>query len=161
MKEGGVVDLSGYVEVDYLDTVKVFGPFGHAYSPTLMFKDESNRMIAVSIDEVEQTLDTLGLKGVKGVGSAYLFLSEALRVLGQRVEGAFIHDVEGTEVFNLRFHSKIVFRDVNSGELKEVEGRVTDVISMALVNNAPIYVRKDVMDKASKRSTQDFEETVG
>ena len=157
MKKGSEVDLRAYVKVELLGTVMLPTPSRPLYySPTLMFRDDAGRALAIPIDNVKYTLVKEALEGDQ---SSHGFFSETLRVLGHRVEGAFIYGLVGTEMEELRFLSKITLRNMESGGVKEVEGTVDDILSTALVNNVPIYVKKDVMSNASTRLPQGFNET--
>lgn len=155
MKESERVDLKGYVKVEFLDMVMLHTPTKPvAYLPTLMFKDKSERALAIPIAKVKYPL----AKEILEEGqSIYRFFSEALKTLGHLIEGSFIYDLEETEAGELKYLSKLVFKNLTEGKLEELEGDVSDVILMALSNKVPIYVKEDVMITASAKLPQDFD----
>lgn len=140
--------LSEFIEVHFLDVVmtQAYRPVG--YTPTVMLKDNINRVIAIPIGRLNHTMMSEALENKSGT---YQFLLEIFRDIRLQIESAFIYDIEGTSVSDLTFLSKIKLKNIVSNEVMFVKGDPSDVLPLALISEAPIYIKKNIIDKISTK----------
>ena len=109
--------------------------------PVALLEDANERVLLLVMDgsqamAVQSTLDG------QDVPSTHSFILNLLNTLNASVKQAVIYGVSES-----RFLSKVAI-DVE-GELKEVEGRAGDIVTLAFVAKAPIMVSDEVMEKVA------------
>ena len=106
--------------------------------PVALLEDANERVLLLVMDgsqamAVQSTLDG------QDVPSTHSFILNLLNTLNASVKQAVIYGVSES-----RFLSKVAI-DVE-GELKEVEGRAGDIVTLAFVAKAPIMVSDEVYE---------------
>jgi len=142
---------SEFVEVHLLETVKTQALRPIGYTPTLMLKDNADRVIAIPIGQLNHSMMSEALDKKRGT---YHFLLKIFKEMEFEIEGAFIYGVEGTSARDLKFLSRIKLKNISSNEVKFVTGDTGDIVSLALISKTPIYINKDIIDKASSKLRQ-------
>lgn len=142
------INLSEFIKVEFVDVARVLMGAPIYFAPTLVFRDDMDRAIAIPIGPTEYTLFTEIREGLVG---AHTFILSILNTLGAQVECAIIHDICGTGTHDLTFLGKLLVRFKDSSETREVEGKAGDVLSLAMATKAPIYVKKDIIELGSTK----------
>ena len=109
--------------------------------PVALLEDDQKRVLLLVMDGVQAlTIQTM-LNG-ESPQSTHSFILELLSNLNATVKRAVIYGVSES-----RFLSKIALE--TSEGLKEIDGRASDIVTLAFVAKAPIMVSSEVMDKVA------------
>jgi len=135
-----------YVKVRIYDVAMLSTPLGSI--PAILLEDEEERVLPILIGRESALSIKRALEGEEGpVPLTHDMFLSALRECGAIVQSAVVYKMEGD-----RYYAKLVI-EVN-GERKEIEGRPSDAIAVAIRATAPLYVSNEIMDTMSVRKSE-------
>ena len=135
-----------YVKVRIYDVAMLSTPLGSI--PAVLLEDEEDRVLPILIGRESALSIKRALEGEFGpVPLTHDMFLSALRECGASVQSAVVYKMEGD-----RYYAKLVI-EIN-GERKEIEGRPSDAIAVAIRANAPLYVSSDIMNSMSVRKSE-------
>jgi len=116
----------------------------HAYTVIILGND-TKRFAIYTDPHVGESIQLYLTEEPKSRPHTHDFLNGILKGLEVKVVQVIIEDLEDTVYFSRLFLTKEIGDETH---VLEIDARPSDSLIMALMNNAKLYCRKSVMDKA-------------
>jgi len=129
----------GLVEVKVTGVAMTTTPQGPL--PVALLEDPRERVLLLVMDGA-QALSIKYMMDREPVQTTHGFMLDVLNQLNVKVKRAVIYGMSGS-----RFLTKVA---LETGEgLKEVEGRTGDIVALAFIANAPIFVSDEILNEVA------------